>query len=72
MVTHEAVLGPMALFFPVFSGTALNYCITGSSLWLFEDPQYLTRHIMRGNEWDTIHFEPGVQVGDVADRVPPI
>ncbi|CAG8395695.1 unnamed protein product [Penicillium salamii] len=51
---------------------AMTYCIPGSALLVFEDPQNLSRHTLGGGEWDTVvRFWTGLQVGDLAERVPP-
>lgn len=51
---------------------AITYCIPGSALLVFEDPENLLRHTLKGDEWDTVvRFWTGLQVGDLADRVPP-
>ncbi|CAG7972600.1 unnamed protein product [Penicillium salamii] len=52
---------------------AMTYCIPGSALLVFEDPQNLLRHTLRGGGgWDTVVcFWTGLQVGDLATRVPP-
>ncbi|KAJ5100007.1 hypothetical protein N7532_007008 [Penicillium argentinense] len=52
--------------------TAVNYCIPGSALLVFDEPQYLSRYTLTGEEWDTtVRFWTGLQVCDVAGRVPP-
>lgn len=32
----------------------MTYCIPGSALLVFEDPENLLRYTLRGDEWDTI------------------
>ncbi|KAJ5337140.1 uncharacterized protein N7506_005162 [Penicillium brevicompactum] len=51
---------------------AITYCTPSSALLIFEDPENLLRYTLRGDEWDTVvRFWTGLQVGNLADRVPP-